>query len=251
MTSDPGIPEVPNTVSEGTGNEGLVTVVRGSTLRLFPTLLNLFMLHLEAHYFERLVAFVLKLHSEAVQEQGRGAADEWISDSQLHEEEVFRDLVQSIESLATESQRQSGLVLEGIAVTSMWAFVQRGRVLRDLHSHHNAYWSGVFYLMAPRGAGVISFVDPLQHFKVIQPLRRPVEPERPEVLDSICAINIQPEPGLLLLFPAWLYHSIGPSESDDCLRVSVAFNLMPTGAIGGPTGRFTYSDSDADSGATT
>jgi hypothetical protein len=37
------------------------------------------------------------------------------------------------------------------------------------------------------------------------------------------AINIQPRPGLLVLFPSWLEHYTDPNQSDD-ERVCISFN---------------------------
>lgn len=214
-----------------------VRVTRESTLRLFSTIVETLDLELPDGDRERLVSFLMSERAS----DGAEASSDWISRADLHTEHVFRPIVTAAEELATRSQRRCGLEVEGMGVVSMWGFAQRGTVLRDSHSHHNAYLSGVFYLEAPAGSGVLSLVDPLQHLKVIQPSRRAdLTPERPEYWDHLSALEIQPNAGLMLIFPAWLSHAIGPSRPDVSLRLSVAFNLMPQGPIGGRTGRFTY-----------
>jgi hypothetical protein len=40
------------------------------------------------------------------------------------------------------------------------------------------------------------------------------------------SIVLQPEPGMLILLPAWLQHSVSPWEGDG-QRISVAMNLKP------------------------
>lgn len=218
-----------------------VRVTRESTLRLFPTLLETFDVELPD---ETTAAMRAELHEERdadIRAGVPGADRDWIGRADRHLDAAFRPLASTIEQLAHRAQRRSGLLLDGLQVVSMWGFGQRGAVLRDVHSHHNAYLSGVFYLEAPPGSGVISLVDPLQHLKVIQPSRDDsLSPEDPAYWDHLSSLDIQPHPGLLLLFPAWLYHSIGPSSPEVELRLSVAFNLMPRGPIGGRTGRFEY-----------
>lgn len=232
--TDAALPELP----QAAGPAPLeVRVTRESTLRLFPTIVEKLQLELPDGVREELISFLLTERAS----EGAEASNDWISRADLHTEPMFRPIVTVAEGLTTRSQRRCGLEVNGMGVVSMWGFAQRGTVLRDTHSHHNAYLSGVLYLEAPSGSGVLSLVDPLQHLKVIQPSRRDdLTPERPEYWDHLSALEVEPHTGLMLIFPAWLSHAIGPSRPDVSLRLSVAFNLMPRGPIGGRTGGFAY-----------
>ena len=37
-----------------------------------------------------------------------------------------------------------------------------------------------------------------------------------------------PIPGRIIMFPAWLWHSVEPNKSDD-IRISVSFNFIQEG----------------------
>ena len=76
------------------------------------------------------------------------------------------------------------------------------RTSRHNHDENDEMLSAVYYVTAPKGSGDILFHD--------QPFQ----------------IRVTPRPGLLLLFPPSLLHSVEANRSDQ-LRLSVAFNLGP------------------------
>ena len=81
------------------------------------------------------------------------------------------------------------------------------------------YLSGVYYLKVPRGSGMITFHDPrIQASTIVPPARRS------NPFNSL-AQSLPVEEGRLVLFPAWLSHSVIPNPADD-VRISVSFNLM-------------------------
>ena len=41
-------------------------------------------------------------------------------------------------------------------------------------------------------------------------------------------VNLNPIPGRIVIFPAWLWHSVEPNESND-IRISVSFNFIQQG----------------------
>lgn len=103
---------------------------------------------------------------------------------------------------------------------SAWANVARGGAYNSVHNHTPALFSGVYYVSvgdpAPenRRDGLIEFVDPRPG-----PHGGPLPTHafhRPLVLD--------PVPGMMLVFPAWLLHFVHPYNGT-APRVSIAFNL--------------------------
>ncbi|MDP4593280.1 MAG: 2OG-Fe(II) oxygenase family protein [Beijerinckiaceae bacterium] len=86
------------------------------------------------------------------------------------------------------------------------------------HDHPGFVWSGVYYVSTPAvavpGSGDIEFIDPRTNARV------------PTIQGADCFADkkqITPEPGTLLLFPAYLRHWVHPN-SCAADRVSVAFN---------------------------
>ncbi|NQW09997.1 MAG: hypothetical protein HQ481_08990 [Alphaproteobacteria bacterium] len=101
-----------------------------------------------------------------------------------------------------------------------WANVSRDGAYNAIHNHSPALFSGVYY--AATGApsveggreGLIEFVDP-----------RPGPHGGPLPTHAFhTPLTIQPEAGMMLVFPAWLLHFVHPYHGTEP-RVSVAFNM--------------------------
>jgi len=92
-----------------------------------------------------------------------------------------------------------------------WANISRSGDYNKVHNHPGAVWSGVFYVSLgkrdrePAGNGCIEFVDP-----------------RPGNQNAFKVV-VDPRPGQLLIFPAWLYHYVNPFRGTG-ERISIAFN---------------------------
>ncbi len=110
-----------------------------------------------------------------------------------------------------------------------WANINRRGDYHTLHNHPHSYLSGTYYVQVPTAQGdahdgtrsdlnpgAISFFDP-----------------RPQANTTAIAgdgqidpeFRIQPEPGLMLLWPSFLHHMVHPNLSDD-IRVSVSYNVL-------------------------
>ena len=93
-----------------------------------------------------------------------------------------------------------------------WANVLRHGGYNKVHNHPGPVWSAVYYVASgnpypePSGNGNFEFMDP-----------------RPGNIYGGKEV-LRPEPGLLMVFPAWLYHYVNPLHGDG-ERISIAFNL--------------------------
>lgn len=108
---------------------------------------------------------------------------------------------------------------EGIEITSCWANINTKGGFTQPHTHPNNYLGGVYYVDTPEDSGSITFEDPRAQPKLISPQIHQSTNEN----SGQTILNV--EPGTLLLFPAWLVHSVKPNPSDK-LRISISFNLM-------------------------
>jgi uncharacterized protein (TIGR02466 family) len=101
-----------------------------------------------------------------------------------------------------------------------WANVNAAGAGNAPHSHGGTYWSGVYYVRIGEGeGGEIVLEDP----------RAPmIEMHAPFLrfrdAGGEGAIAIQPVEGQILLFPAWLRHSVRPWRGSG-ERISIAVNL--------------------------
>jgi len=88
-----------------------------------------------------------------------------------------------------------------------------------MHNHPNNYLSGVYYVQTQPGADTINFHDPRLQTGIIRP---PVTELSTHNTDQVV---VEVSNGKLLMFPAWLSHSVAPNESGE-MRISISFNLM-------------------------
>ena len=86
-----------------------------------------------------------------------------------------------------------------------------------MHTHPNSLLSGVFYLSVPEGSSSIRFKDPRPFTNVI------AVPVQQHCLENWQWIHIDPEPGLLLIWPSWLEHEVPKNHSNG--RITMVFNL--------------------------
>jgi uncharacterized protein (TIGR02466 family) len=100
---------------------------------------------------------------------------------------------------------------------AVWAIVLEGEGYQIPHIHRTAWLSGVYYVQVPdivHGGGEdgwIEFGEP--------------GPEYHWSADPVTKA-IQPEPGLMVLFPSYVFHRTIPFESDET-RISIAFDVVP------------------------
>lgn len=108
-----------------------------------------------------------------------------------------------------------------------WANVNRFGDYHDLHNHPHSYLSGTYYVAVPeadanlpgrrdRRPGAISFYDPRPQANM-NAIRGDAQVEAEH--------TIRPQPGMLLLWPAFLHHFVHPNLSQ-APRLSISFNVI-------------------------
>ena len=101
-----------------------------------------------------------------------------------------------------------------------WATICRNGAYHAPHSHPDSAWSGVYYVDAGSFdsshplSGLLEFFDPRPAVDAVTAPGDPYgEPFR-----------VQPEAGLIVVFPSWLYHWVHP-YTGDTPRIAVSFNV--------------------------
>jgi uncharacterized protein (TIGR02466 family) len=89
------------------------------------------------------------------------------------------------------------------------------------HAHSQCSISGIFYLKTPPGSSPIVFY-PNQPFKDFFDYMYAVKDTSNWY--SLQETQYQPEPGMMLFWPAWLFHEVRPNRSTEP-RTSLVFNL--------------------------
>ena len=107
---------------------------------------------------------------------------------------------------------------------NMWANINPKDGMNQTHIHSNSLFSGVYYVKSNPQAGRLKIYDPRPGAQIIMPIRKKGKPPKHLWRDA----NLDPIPGRIIMFPAWLWHSVEPNQSND-LRISISFNFIQHG----------------------
>ena len=107
---------------------------------------------------------------------------------------------------------------------NMWANINPPGGMNMPHIHPNALFSGVYYVKSQPNCGRLKIMDPRPGSQLYMPARKSGDPGRDMWKDA----NIEPITGRIIMFPAWLWHSVEENKSND-IRISVSFNFIQDG----------------------
>jgi len=145
----------------------------------------------------------------------------WQSDNDLQSNESFDELVACVRAAAIEALDFTKIAHGGISITGCWLNVLAPGGVHRAHSHPNNFLSGVYYVKTQAGADTVNFHDPRPQTRIIRP------PATALTADNTDQVVVKVKDGTLLLFPAWLEHSVDENLSAE-ERISVSFNVMFT-----------------------
>lgn len=152
----------------------------------------------------------------------RSQGNIFCSDARHEPVELLREkLTAAIRHLVlTELQISESCVSRLSVKLDGWINVLRRGAYHTTHMHPGATWAGVYYVTAgTSGAddgGVIEFINTGNTVLPYQVNGKTIERNR--------KIRIDPRPGLLLLFPGSLWHTVLPYYGSSP-RITVAFNV--------------------------
>lgn len=155
-------------------------------------------------------------------------AGSWHSPLDMHHRPEFKELSDLIVAMAVQVFDQQHYHPDyPPLIDSMWANINPRGGFNRSHSHPDTLWSGVYYVQTPAQCGRICFYDPRSQARVITPVLNPTAEHH---LNSWPEVYFDPEPGRMILFPAWLQHDVEPNFSelsgDSANRISVSFNVL-------------------------
>ena len=151
----------------------------------------------------------------------------WHSHVKLHKDATFAGLVEYVDAASAMMCRELGYHRSyQLTIGTMWSIINPPGGVNRAHIHPGCIWSGVYYVQGPRNSGRIEFIDPRTQ-NLVSPVEYIPDTKRPR----ICWTKVQYKPvaGKMLIFPSWLYHSVGPNQSrakgKAADRIVVSFNL--------------------------
>ena len=107
---------------------------------------------------------------------------------------------------------------QSVNIKSIWAIINEKDAWNQKHHHSNSDLSAAYYVSAHENCGDIVFYDPRP-----APVHNHPTSKTPNKLNATVN-SIKPEPGMLVLFPSYLEHSVNPNLSNK-KRVVVSFNI--------------------------
>ena len=107
---------------------------------------------------------------------------------------------------------------------NMWANINPPGGMNMPHIHPNSLFSGVYYVKSQPNCGRLKIFDPRPGIQFNMPSRKQGNPGKDFWRDA----SIEPMTGRIIMFPAWLWHSVEENKSND-IRISVSFNFIQDG----------------------
>jgi len=136
-------------------------------------------------------------------------------DSDLHKKYEYKILVDFFHKALDEIKKHFEYDTEKFTVNLMWANKTYKDGHHNTHYHPNSFYSGIFYLSS---GSPTYFIDP-NILKVSSALSVKSKEEN--------ETSFIGEPGVLLIFPSWLYHGTFSNNTEE--RMTISFNSLPTG----------------------
>ena len=147
----------------------------------------------------------------------------WHSETNMHEKSEYKPLVNELFRMAHQIFEEEWLEREPF-LGNMWANINPFGGYNKPHVHPNALFSGVYYIKTPPNCGRLVCQDPRPGIQTCMPTRKKGQPPKHLWRD----VHLQPQENRAVIFPAWLWHSVEPNQSNEN-RISVSFNFIQRG----------------------
>lgn len=164
-------------------------------------------------------AFTMVLEKARRKQANLEPKGKWQTDQRLHTLPELEEFVTLTLGLCRHVLDADKIRYRDLQITGCWANIGFPGSRHRPHAHPNNYFSGVYYVKAPRGGNTITFIDPRPQAGVMV---APADQASPGHAQNI---TVDVHPGSLIFFPSWLYHSVDDNRSGE-ERISIAFNVM-------------------------
>tara|TARA_R100001377_G_scaffold82236_1_gene62433 strand:- start:398 stop:976 length:579 start_codon:yes stop_codon:yes gene_type:complete len=147
----------------------------------------------------------------------------WHSTTDMGQKPEYSQLVTELLKMQKEIYENENIDRHA-TLGNMWANINPPGGMNQPHIHPNALFSGVYYVKSSPNCGRLKVMDPRPGIQFTMPVRKPGDPGK----DMWRDVNIEPVVGRIIMFPAWLWHSVEENKSND-IRISISFNFIQDG----------------------
>src|SRR3954470_17062380 len=130
--------------------------------------------------------------------------------------ELERTLARHVAAFGRELEFDLGR--KKLGLDSLWVNVMNKGAIHAPHIHPHSVISGTYYVTVPPRSGAIRFEDPRLALMMAAPPRK-----AKARLQNRLFVDIEPKPGMLLLWESWLRHGVETNRASG-RRISVSFN---------------------------
>ncbi|HTQ07434.1 MAG TPA: TIGR02466 family protein [Polyangiaceae bacterium] len=171
---------------------------------------------------EKLYGLVKRLQAEDPAGVRRSNYGGWHSSDKfdLRDRAEFADLKKIIMAEATVVTSGMGFEGLGMVLSQPWFVVSPAGGMNARHCHPRSFLSGAYYVKVPPGSSPLCFHDP----RPVKLYATPSSPNFKITPYTTETLNCTIREGLLVLFPAWLDHSVPPHQAEG-ERVVLSFNF--------------------------
>jgi uncharacterized protein (TIGR02466 family) len=113
-------------------------------------------------------------------------------------------------------------------IINSWVMLHRRDNFSPPHSHNCSLLSGIIYIDTDEDSGDITFIRGFGSNNLF-PSALDLEVSEYNIFNSN-KWRFRPHPGEIVIFPSFLGHEVGPSQSDHD-RYCIAFNVFPRGIL--------------------
>ena len=144
---------------------------------------------------------------------------------------IFNNLNKEILNYVKDYFKEIGYTKYNFKIICSWGNVLSNNEQIHTHFHKNSLISGSYYLTKNNSS--IRFFNHLDNDWLFEL----GDKSNSSTYRSCNYWDLIPTQNMLVLFPSWLPHQVLPSNSQED-RISIAFNIVPKGEFGVPTGKF-------------
>ena len=172
---------------------------------------------------EKMFSYIKLLQSSNAIGITKSNSNGWHSKNFDLKEQEPKFFTNSIMSILNESLSDMGWDLDKnkTKITAMWSIINPNNASNMRHIHPNNFISASYYVKVPNKSGDIVFYDP----RSANTIRYPIVSKTNKLNSNI--FSVQPKPGLLVLFPSYLQHSVNINNSEE-ERIVISFNINLT-----------------------
>ena len=151
----------------------------------------------------------------------------WHSHNNLHKSKTFASIANRVKEAGRKISADCGYDPNWeLRIGTMWSIANSKGSFNRSHIHPGCLWSGVYYVQAPKNSGKIEFTEPRTQHMMTQ---AKFDPNNKRPRHCWTKVRFEPQPGKLIIFPSWLYHSVEPNlaeeEGEASDRIIISFNL--------------------------